>query len=363
MALSPIAEQLSGFFQWWLSGLKDLVPEHIQQRFRRERDTIYVRLSEGEAVITQSRTGQQTTSNTFRFALGDRPTSERTAAFTWLKRHRQAGARILIQLPASEAIRKSVTLPLAAEENLREVIGFEIDRLTPFSPEEIYFDYQILERDPNEQRLRLELLLSSRAVVQRAVVQLRSWGFSAQGIAFADPANSNRIVHEMKLLTNDGTNRTRSRGLWVQWGLIAVLFLTAIGLPLYLNERKLAHFQRESAAVRKQAAVAMRLRQELEQLSGGAQYLVEKRRNLPLRIESLDHLARLMPDDAWLNRLQLDGSQITIQGEANTATTLIEKLESSKEFAAARFTSPVRQNTRSKKEQYNLSAELVSGKK
>jgi hypothetical protein len=65
-----------------------------------------------------------------------------------------------------------------------------------------------------------------------------------------------------------------------------------------------------------------------------------------------------MPDDAWLNRLQIDGYQITIQGEADTATTLIEKLESSRDFGSARFTSPIRQNIRTNKEQYNLSAEI-----
>ncbi|MGH8659536.1 MAG: PilN domain-containing protein [Gammaproteobacteria bacterium] len=362
MALASVALPLKGFFRWWLDGLRDVVPEKIQKRFERERDTIYVGFSQGEAVITQASPGQQTPINTFRFALGERASAEQKAALAWLSRHREAGARILILLPASECIRKSITLPLAAEENLREVIGFEMDRLTPFHLEEIYFDYRILERDPDGQRLRLELFLSPRAPVDAVTQRLNSWGFKAQAVAFADPAEPSRVTHELTLLADGDTRSAANRELWVQAALIGLLLFVAFFLPLYLNGEKLTALQEQIAQVRKQAGAATRLRQQLEQLRSGAQYVVGKRKDLPLRIATLDQLARLMPDDAWLNRLQVDGNQITIQGEADRATTLIEKLESSQDFAGARFTSPIRQNIRTSKEQYNLSAEIVGEK-
>lgn len=361
MALASGSLALKGFFRWWLDGLHDVVPEKIQKRFERERDTIYVRLSDGEAVITQVRPDQQIPIKSFRFALGERTSAERKAALAWLSQHRQT-ARILILLPASECIRKSITLPLATEENLREVIGFEMDRLTPFNPEDIYFDYRILERDPDTQRLRLELFLSPRAPVEAVTQQLNSWGFKAQAVAFADPAEPNRIAHELTLRAGGDTGSSANRALWVQAALIGLLLLAALCLPLYMNGKKLTDLQQQIAQVRKQAAVAIHLRQQLEQLTGGARYLVGKRKHMPLRIATLDQLARLMPDDAWLNRLQVDGNQITIQGEADAATTLIEKLESSQDFAGARFTSPIRQNVRTNKEQYNLSAEIGAKK-
>ncbi|MGH6636034.1 MAG: PilN domain-containing protein, partial [Gammaproteobacteria bacterium] len=346
MALASVSLALKGFFRWWLDGLHDVVPEKIQKRFERDRDTIYVRLSEGEAVLTQAHPGQSTPITRFRFALGERASAEQKAALAWLSRHHQAGARILILLPASECIRKSITLPLATEENLREVIGFEMDRLTPFNPEEIYFDYRILERDSDTQRLRLELFLSPRAPVEAVTQQLNSWGFKAQAVAFADPAEPNRITHELMLRADGDTSASANRELWVQAALIGLLLLVALCLPLYLNGKKLTELQEQIAQVRKEATVAVHLRQRLEQLTSGGRYLVGKRKDLPLRIATLNQLARLMPDDAWLNRLQVDGNQITIQGEADTATTLIEKLESSQDFAGARFTSPIRQNIR-----------------
>jgi len=362
MALASVSLALKGFFRWWLDGLRDLVPEKIQQRFERKRDTIYVRLGEGEAVITQAHPGQQTPIKSFRFVLGERASAEQKAALAWLSRHREAGARIVILLPASECIRKSITLPLATEENLREVIGFEMDRLTPFNPEEIYFDYRILERDPDTQRLRLELFLSPRAPVEAVIQQLNSWGFKAQALAFTDPAQPNRMTHELRLLADGDTISSANREIWVQAALIGLLLLVALGLPLYLNGKKLTELQEQIAQVRKQATVAIQLRQRLEQLTSGARYLVGKRKELPLRVATLEQLARLMPDDAWLNRLQVDGNQITIQGEADTATTLIEKLESSQDFVGARFTSPIRQNIRTNKEQYNLSAQIGAEK-
>src|SRR5690606_2837701 len=49
-------------------------------------------------------------------------------------------------LPAGVALRRGRVLPAAAGARLRDVVGFEIDRQTPFAADEVAFDARVLGR-------------------------------------------------------------------------------------------------------------------------------------------------------------------------------------------------------------------------
>ena len=48
--------------------------------------------------------------------------------------------RVVVSLPPREVLRRTITLPAAVEENLRQALTYDLDRHTPFKPEELYFD-------------------------------------------------------------------------------------------------------------------------------------------------------------------------------------------------------------------------------
>ncbi len=64
------------------------------------------------------------------------------------------------------------------------------------------------------------------------------------------------------------------------------------------------------------------------------------------------------PDDTWLNRIDIRGNEIQIQGESSTAEMLISLVDSSPLFQNPQFRSPVTQVPRSERERFHLSAEL-----
>ena len=59
---------------------------------------------------------------------------------------RLAGLPRWMLLPAGSALQRRLLLPAAAADRLRDVIGFEIDRQTPFSADSVRFDTRVLER-------------------------------------------------------------------------------------------------------------------------------------------------------------------------------------------------------------------------
>ncbi|NIR61314.1 MAG: hypothetical protein GWO02_18345, partial [Gammaproteobacteria bacterium] len=54
-------------------------------------------------------------------------------------------------------------------------LAFEMDRVTPFDPEEIYFDYRVLASD-DDARMRVDLLVVPRDEADRAIETLAAWG-------------------------------------------------------------------------------------------------------------------------------------------------------------------------------------------
>jgi len=65
-------------------------------------------------------------------------------------------ADVTLVVPKAWTIVKTVDFPLIVKENLTAVIGYELDRLTPLSPEKAYYDFQVLREDAD----RLQLLLA-----------------------------------------------------------------------------------------------------------------------------------------------------------------------------------------------------------
>ncbi|HTR45419.1 MAG TPA: PilN domain-containing protein [Thermodesulfovibrionales bacterium] len=53
-------------------------------------------------------------------------------------------AGITLSIPKAWAIIRTIELPSTVKENLPEVISYEMDRLTPFSAEDAYYDFQVL---------------------------------------------------------------------------------------------------------------------------------------------------------------------------------------------------------------------------
>ena len=98
--------------------------------------------------------------------------------------------RIVLALAESQVLRRTVELPAAASENLREVLGFEMDRHTPFKAEDVYLDHRVLGQDGQRKRMTIELLVVPRRVADRAMTIAEALGSAPTGSA--SPARRKR---------------------------------------------------------------------------------------------------------------------------------------------------------------------------
>ena len=268
---------------------------------------------------------------------------------------------IILCLPRDKVLIKQLDLPLATEENLREVLAFEMDRQTPFTVEQVYYDYFITARNSANQTLELSMVLTPRKVLDEILAALAEHRIHPDLVAVH--CNSTQQLRNVNLLPEKYRNTKKlTPGLInLAVGLIALLLLAgAVSLPLLGQRQKIKLLVPQLEIAETKAEVAGKLRDKLDRLTWESQFLVNKKLSSLQTLQVMDELTRILPDDTWVFQMQIRGSEVQIQGQSASAAALIPLIESSDILYNARFRSPITQVPRSNLERFHLSAILRS---
>ena len=269
---------------------------------------------------------------------------------------------LVLCLPADRVLVKRLTLPLVAEENLREVLGFEMDRQTPFNLDQVYYDHRLVKRNPKAKTLSVDLLVTPRRFLDDLVSRLQELGIKLDRATLCQQQGGQ--IQSVNLLPQAARHdRTDSaRYLNLALGIVALLlFLGAIALPLVNKLQVIKALETRTELATGKAEVTRRLLEQVEQLDRNSRFLVDKKQAMPMTLEIINELTRILPDDTWINRLSIKEQEVQIQGLSAAASALIPLIESSDKLHNPRFRSPVTRIPQNNTERFHLSAEIIRG--
>src|SRR6185312_13503833 len=159
--------------RWWLGELASFAPAAFRRRIAGLRSR-YVLVSDGFGLSLWREAGRENES------LGRIDLRAPAAAQRALTAARRGGTGgpldIVLRLAAEKALRVVAPLPLAAERNLDQVVGFEFERLMPFRRDEVYYTYRVIARDKAARSLQVELTAVPRAEIDASVQSLAPLG-------------------------------------------------------------------------------------------------------------------------------------------------------------------------------------------
>lgn len=348
---------LPRFFAWWGSQLVACLPEAWRKRLAGRSEALLLDMQDHELVVWRERSGQ--TSEFGRIAL-DQSTEEQSSGFRRLRSSIENPAvRTILCVPAARALTRSLTLPAAAEENLRQVLAFEMDRQTPFKADQVYFDSRVVARDPVARNLRVELVVMPRASLDPQIDAVTAGAAELDGVdIWRHAPGAGR--HQINLLPADARARRRDMRLPLNLGLAALLaVLLALNMSESLSNRAIAveTMRAEVAKVEAEARAVAELRSTLQDSIGGANFLSEKKRNGVVVIALLDDVTRRLKDDTYLERLSIENSQVQLQGQSREAANLIAVLSASPFLENPRFEGQIQPDPRTSKDRFTISAE------
>jgi len=345
-----IVTRAESFWRWWRGELAALVPDRWSgQSKRRERVLHY---TAGSFEVGDS-------GHTLRIPLdkaGDDP-----VLATW--RTLDAGKDgVLVTLGDGDVLHKVLSLPAATEARLESVLGFELDRHTPFNAEQAGYGYRVLKHDRAGQRIDVELFVLPNAVLERIQEALNKAGLRPGAILPARVLKDARARSSLNLLPQGQRAPAKRTAVLSSRPVLVVLMLSlAIGVLFYRREARLVELQQQVGPREAVAQQAQAIRAEIELLESGGRYIYERRTARPSMLVLLDELTTILPDNTWLSRLELEGDQLNIQGESTGASGLIGLLEQSPLLDQVSFTSPVTINPRSQQERFSLTARIEGG--
>ena len=105
--------------------------------------------------------------------------------------------------------------------------------------------------------------------------------------------------------------------------LTLLLLVGAVSLPLLNKRQQIEALEPLLETASAKAEEARRLRKEVDQLTANSRFLTDKKRASRPVLELLDELTRILPDDTWITRLDIKGSELEIQGQSASAAALI----------------------------------------
>ena len=346
------------FWRWWLGELAACLPAWLRAAFGRRRRHLAVTIADGQAAFELDKGKVSTTLGRLDLGAGD-PAEERPEVRRIVRRARAASTPVSLELPPDKILRRIVELPSAAAENLREVLAFEMDRHTPFKVAEVYFDYRLVATDRRQKRIRVDLVVASKAVVDRELAILRAWDLDPDRIGPTgdDGADNNRF----NLLPASAARDEGAVSRWLSAGFAVaacLLLAVAVYLPLSKKQEVLAVSQARLAEARAEAVAADALKQRVGEMAARGRFVVEQKRSKPTVTELLAEVTRLLPDHTWIMQFVWRDDGLRLSGYSAKPSSLIGLLEQSELLAEVKFNSPVTMDSRVGLERFNVSAKV-----
>ena len=357
MAMTQAGGAVSRFLSWWLGELGTYAPGPLRRAFAGGSGIVGFGIAGDELVIGQATDGAM--AEIARLDMNRPADALRTAVAAVLREHAPRGTDIVLLLGAEQVLHKILDLPLAGEEGLRELLYFELDRQTPYRPDQVRYDFRVVGRDSVAGRMKVEFLVAPVDAVERLTARAAEWGLEPSAVTVSgidDPADPAFDL-------SGGTRAAPSRGGRLVLAMLALLaaglMVSAVWTPL--DAQRLAAREAEAALAlaRTAATTAADLRDELDRRATAGSFLVRRKNEATMMTAVLADLTRLLPDDTWLFELHVRGAEVRARGYAPGASTVLELIERGPAFHNARFTSPVTRVPGIDAERFDLTFELA----
>ena len=259
----------------------------------------------------------------------------RSAVRALLERAGETRGRARLVLGHDEALVRRVTLPAATEENLSQVLAFEMDRFTPFKAEDVYFDHRVIARDAATGQLIVQLAVARRDLVDARVAKLRALGASVQGVAVRDDIGHGGTPLDLLPAQQRGERESAKERLIQRVLICAVvaLLVVALLLPVWQKRETIIALHPLLTKAKQDADATDAIARELERQVGDYNFLLAKKHATPPALAYVEELSRLLPDTTWVQQLDIKtlgkGREVQISGETLSSSKLIELLEQS----------------------------------
>jgi general secretion pathway protein L len=339
---------------WWTEQMRDLVPASLRiagPTWRR-------------ALIVVADKSDDSTADLFLLGRGGETALGRHGlagdAFTETLQRLPAKRRlaVVLRIAPDLFLKRHTVVPIAAERDLKRVIGYEIDRLTPFQANEVFWTCLITKRDPAHSRLHVQVTIVRRDRVQPILDALQRAGVNPTRI---EADNGPQPLDTIPLIED------RAKPGWFgshaetyALGSCGVLAATAVALPFILQSVAGGRLDARIEAMKPQVAQAERLRKKVANSVTMTEAITTARNQVGAPLRYIALLTDVLPDDTFLSGISLKQRKLSISGRSGAAARLIGAMAANPAIRNPAFAAPVIRDETNGGEAFSIRADLGS---
>lgn len=226
-------------------------------------------------------------------------------------------------LPDELVLVRSSSLPALSHKDMHDALLLQVTTSSPFAPEDSVWGWS--ERLQDDGRLAVRLAISSRALVESFLAQRGVTG-SSEVEVWAPPADDALVIKGFGENARFLRIRRRRRNILLALALLAIAACMALLTPFMLLRAQAMDAQVRYAGLEAEAAPAIAMREQLLSASARLEQILQTHQSQVDLGALLTNLTELIPDSAYLERMELNGLQVRIGGVAGNAAALLDLL-------------------------------------
>jgi len=353
---ASVGALVTTFLSWWIGELRAIYAP-FNRLMSQSRPALTLSALNGQWILKIHKGGRA--KELCRVDFGSDVKTGRSAVRPIIKSPKLRKGDLKILLGEQRTLRKILDMPSIAEPDLRRALSFEIERQTPFQADEVYFDYRIVNRDPETKQLTVELTTVPRATVDAILKEVRDWGLEPSSVDIAADSGKNARGIGINLIGRPETSYLGRPYLTVASAAVfALLFLAVLVIPI----RQLASLDKSLAArvsdEKELADQTLAMRNNLIQTTDSSNFLDLRKQEIPQALQVLNELTKLVPDDTWLLTFQQHGKEVKISGYSAASAQLIAAIDAVPLFKSPAFSSPIVRDERQNLERFEILFEV-----
>jgi general secretion pathway protein L len=268
------------------------------------------------------------------------------------------GSRAEILLRPSRFVFRQIELPRRAAEFLDGVVRSQIDRLTPWSVNEVAFGWST-PTDVGHDKIAVTVAATSKAMIAPYVQAVSSFAPDSIVVSTA-PDDAAPGAAPIVVLEQEGRSVLSTRT--ARRGLIAILLLAAFAAALSVGTAVVIADKlrdQQDDLIRRLAQRRSELRVAVDAESDSALSRLERRKHENLAsVMVIDALTQVLPDHTYVTELRIEPTKIQLIGVTRDAPALIRLIEQSSHFTHATFFAPTTRSPSDPADRFHIEARI-----
>jgi general secretion pathway protein L len=248
----------------------------------------------------------------------------------------QRGGEVALVVGEANGFRRELEMPLAVQDRLQQVLAFELDRLTPLKPSELYYDFRVSQRNMAAGTCTVELAAAPKMRVDPMLAEAKRKNIDVKRMLLAprDADTSLDLFNALKSRADDAAPKRN----WINPALMALcaaLLIAIVALPLWQMRQYIVDLGPVEAKAKADAEVASVIQRQLEKQIGEYNLPLTRKHGAPLVVQLLDDLSKRLPDDTWAQSIEIrsvpnqKAKEVVIQGETGSGGKILQLVQES----------------------------------